>query len=134
MFMFLNSVCTVKFCLSVPCLPSHALLLCQSCRMLCAVSQPASPVPVCNPRKTSVSPDFSFAFCCNIRVVLLLYFTKLHYTEIFLIPSGELSWWNWSFCFVYFPWRCCTFHVTFSCYFCARAMKSLIFSYPECYD
>lgn len=111
MFMFLNSVCAVKFCLSIPSLLSHALSLCQNCRMLCAVSQPASPVPVCKPRKTSAPPDFSFAFCYNIRVVLLLYFTKLLYTEIFLIPSGDLSWQKWHFCFVHFPWRCCTLSV-----------------------
>lgn len=120
MFMFLNSFCAVRFCLSIPCLLSHALLLCQTCRMLCAMSQPASPVPFCKPRKTSAPSDFSFAFCYNIRVVLLLYFRKLLYTEIFLISSGSShvwmsSWQNWSLCFVHFPWRCCTLSLLFLC-------------------
>lgn len=130
MLLFLNSVCAVKFCLSIPCLLSHALLLCQNCRSLCAVSQPTSPVPICNPRKTSALPDFSFAFCYNIRVVLLLYFSKLLYTAIFLIPSGELSWQNWVS--VLFTSHGGAAHFLY--YFCTRAMNSLIVSYPECCD
>lgn len=101
------------------------------------MSQPASPVPVCKPRKTSTAPDFSSAFC-YIRVVLLLYFSKLLYTEIFLVPSGELSWQNWGFCFAHFPWRCCTLSVLllhkgneFHNYFLSRVLR-LMFT-PKIY-